>query len=170
MVIMLTCSAFYHLWCWDWSKANRLLSLDHIGISSMIMGAYTPIMQYCGFYRVLALVWILGIGGCAQELYRSFGCGQGGASGWSTLDVLHVVRYFVMTWACTPVFPEITAAAPQAYVCFGTAGLLLYTTGVLVFLRSSMEFHLPIWHGFVLAGAMCFYAAKVHLVGGMPAA
>jgi len=173
MIIMLNLSALYHHWSWDWKNAHWLLSFDHIGISSMIMGTYTPIMLYVGTasaYGVLALVWTLGIAGIVAETCRQLlppGTLDGGAATWGALDIAHVVRYLVMGWACILIGPSIMSSFPPHYFVLPIAGGLLYTFGVLIFIRGQMEFHMAIWHAFVLGASLCFYSTCLFFLTGV---
>eukprot|EP00928_Gymnodinium_smaydae_P061336 TRINITY_DN45433_c0_g1_i1.p1 TRINITY_DN45433_c0_g1~~TRINITY_DN45433_c0_g1_i1.p1 ORF type:complete len:299 (+),score=50.75 TRINITY_DN45433_c0_g1_i1:105-1001(+) len=174
LLVMLTCSALYHLWCWDWKNASRYLSMDHIGISAMIVGTYTPPMQYVEAPRVLLLVWVLGISGCFMELHRlrtpaapslPTASASGGedapkATAWTTLDLLHVARYLIMGWSCLLVAPSMGNMPPAALypICIGG---VLYTGGVVVFMSGWLEFHLPIWHGIVILASSLFYFSNL---------
>ncbi|CAL1128094.1 unnamed protein product [Cladocopium goreaui] len=68
MILMFTCSAFFHYWAWDERNQRFLLMLDHIGINSMIAGCYTPVMIHCRCYRMLAFVWTCAVIGFCGEI------------------------------------------------------------------------------------------------------
>mmetsp|Transcript_118318 Transcript_118318/g.339536 ORF Transcript_118318/g.339536 Transcript_118318/m.339536 type:complete len:310 (+) Transcript_118318:165-1094(+) len=166
LITMLTCSALYHHWSWDWVKAQQLLSLDHIGISSMIMGSYAPMMFACDCPRTFFLVCSLGVIGWITEAARHrLNCGNGSAS-WSTLDKLHVVRYLVMGWALVPVLPLVIRMLPTAALWLIAIGGILYTVGVGFFVHGDLEFHLPIWHSKVVLASACFYFANLLVLAG----
>lgn len=173
MVIMLNCSALYHHWAWEWQNSQKLLCLDHIGISSMIMGCYTPVMLQCACYRVLAFVWVLGLLGFAMEgwkLIRGSNGRSGGADGtWSAMDVAHVIRYVTMGWACVVAAPSLRQKLPGNVVSLAVIGGLLYTSGVLIFIQGRREFHMAIWHFMVLVASLCFYASNLWCLVGFDA-
>ena len=55
-----------------------------------------------------------------------------------------------------PLGPALFASNPS--LCFmALLGGLMYTGGIIFFVRGNMEFHLAIWHGFVLLASVCFY-------------
>merc|ERR1712154_578667 len=111
LITMLNCSALYHYMCWDWKLAERLFSLDHIGISAMIMGCYAPVMLACESYKTLLFVWILGTIGLAAEISKLLCCFrtqaiddadneiQNRTGEWTMIDCLNLVRYLLMGWA-----------------------------------------------------------------------
>jgi len=170
LVTMLTCSALYHHWAWDWVNSHHLLSLDHIGISAMIMGCYAPVMQQCRCLDILAFVCALGIGGWMIEVWK-FTAGRhdlsGGPGGWKMLDVAHVVRYLVMGWACVPAFPRILQYLPGHAAFLAVIGGVLYTTGIFVFVQGNLEFHMAIWHAKVVVASTCFYLANYLVLVGL---
>eukprot|EP00927_Polykrikos_kofoidii_P062876 TRINITY_DN57674_c0_g1_i1.p1 TRINITY_DN57674_c0_g1~~TRINITY_DN57674_c0_g1_i1.p1 ORF type:complete len:287 (+),score=33.66 TRINITY_DN57674_c0_g1_i1:67-927(+) len=178
LITMLNCSALYHYWCWDWRHSRQLLTLDHLGISAVIMGTYTPIMIYCRGFKILAVVYTLGVLGLlleGLELVRlRFREGRSvldrdASTGWNCLDWFHVVRYLVMGWAVVPILPFLFHHVPSAACYMMVTGGLLYTFGVIMFIREKTEFHQVIWHTTVLAASVCFYLANVvGLVGMAP--
>lgn len=171
LVTMLTCSALYHYWCWDWRFSRQLLSLDHVGISAMIMGTYTPPMIYCLCYRVLALVYVLGVGGLLMEAHqfvkrrKDEQVNSENSRNWGCVDVVHVIRYLVMGWSVALVIPSMRALPTMALFLM-IAGGVIYTAGVVIFIKENIEFHLAIWHGMVLIASSCFYISNLlSLVG-----
>eukprot|EP00445_Apocalathium_hangoei_P029834 CAMPEP_0203916044 /NCGR_PEP_ID=MMETSP0359-20131031/56748_1 /ASSEMBLY_ACC=CAM_ASM_000338 /TAXON_ID=268821 /ORGANISM="Scrippsiella Hangoei, Strain SHTV-5" /LENGTH=290 /DNA_ID=CAMNT_0050842655 /DNA_START=41 /DNA_END=910 /DNA_ORIENTATION=+ len=170
MITMLTCSALYHLWAWKWELSYQLLSLDHVGISAMIMGCYVPLMQWCGCLRVLTFVCVLGVFGWLIEAYKfktgSYGKG-GGPGGWGILDIVHVVRYLVMGWACAPVLPYMVEVLPELASRLFALGGLLYCVGLMIFIQGHWEYHLAIWHAFVVVASGCFYCSNLLALVGV---
>jgi len=171
LITMLTCSALYHHWAWQWAKSHELLSLDHIGISTMIMGCYIPMMQYSGCTAVLVFVVVLGFCGYAIELLKFFfpkrcASWSGGPGKWSALDVIHIIRYLVMGWSCAPVLPRLVSTLPAASCWLTLVGGLLYTIGVFVFIQGNLEFHMAIWHAKVLVASTCFYMSNLLFLVG----
>lgn len=164
MIIMLTCSALYHLWAWHWDWSYHLLSLDHVGISAMIMGCYVPLMLWCGCFRVLAFVCLLGLFGWLTEAYKvAAGAHDKGAgpAGWGILDVAHVIRYLIMGWACAPVMPYMSLVMPELAKVLIECGGAFCCIGLVIFIQGKLEFHLAIWHFFILIASGCFYAANL---------
>lgn len=173
MIVMLNCSAFYHYWSWDWKIADRLLILDHIGISAMICGCYAPVMDQCGCYKMLAFVCSLGLAVIPLEISRSsqraaVASKEGSQQTWTAIDKIHVIRYLVMGWACLAVLPTMMQVLPAEMLQLVVMGGLLYTSGVYFFVTMEIEFHLAIWHSFVLLASVCFYLANLLMLVGKP--
>lgn len=159
---MLNFSAFYHHRAWDWPHARALVSLDYSGISLMIMGAYAPVMIAAECYKLLALNWSLGFLGFAMEAWKLCAGSDGAANTagqWTAFDFVHLVRYLLMGWVpALLAFNSVRNVLDRSEVILIVAGGALYTLGVPMLLRGSMEFHLSIWHAFVLCASMCFYS------------
>lgn len=173
LIIMLNCSALYHYWAWDWSNSNKLLSLDHIGISAMITGCYAPVMAQCGCYYVFAFVCLLGVAVVPMELLRLSQVSQNASSdeptkNWSCVDIMHIVRYLIMGWSCIIVGPSLLRALPSAALSAMVAGGVVYTSGVFFFVSHGIKYHLAIWHGFVVLASACFYLANLLVLVGRP--
>lgn len=173
MITMLSCSAYYHYHSWNWKRVRSLYSLDHIGISAMIMGSYAPLMIQCGCYKILAFVWILGAIGLSTEIYRLLQtveenelCGRVGQ--WTPMDWANLVRYLLMGWAILPALPSVMGAFPNLALGLIVAGGLLYTGGIPFLIASGLEFHTAIWHSFVLVASICFYLPNVLVLAGGP--
>jgi len=169
LILMLNLSAYYHYAAWDWQRTQQLKSLDHIGISAMIMGSYAPLMIKCESYRVLLFVCVMGFLGFSIEVYRLMS-DMSSAEHWTYLDWVNLARYLTMGWACVVIMPHMSRILSTTgfYTCI--AGGVLYTVGVLFLISEELEFHLTIWHLFVLGGSFCFYFVNVlELAGGHPA-
>lgn len=165
LIIMLNCSALYHYWAWDWGRSEQLLSLDHIGISAMIVGSYAPLMQHCECYKVLGFVCILGLAVLPMEAAKLQWPKRleinGSGSNWSVIDIVHIIRYLVMGWACVVVAPTMKQELPSGALVAAVTGGLLYSFGIGFFVYQKLEFHLPIWHGAVLLASASFYLANL---------
>jgi len=167
LVTMLNCSALYHYWAWDWKHAKQLLCLDHIGISAMISGCYAPLMLQADCLRTLAIVCLMGLAVVPMEaLQLKLARQSQNDANWNWIDILHIIRYLVMGWACLPVMPEMVKAIPAAAASPIVIGGLIYTVGILVFIRS-FEFHLAIWHFGVLVASACFYFTNLLVLVGV---
>jgi len=170
LITMLNCSAIYHYCCWNWPLANRLYSLDHIGISCMIMGSYAPLMFQCNAIVTLIFVWVLGGAGLLME-FRKLCCAStrehsDRAGQWTLEDRLNLVRYLLMGWAVLPVMPTAAHILPPLAVGGFIAGGLLFTGGVGFFVNSRCEFHLALWHLCVLCASICFYLINLLCLAG----
>jgi len=169
LILMLNSSAYYHYATWDWRRAKNLSFLDQVGISAMIMGCYAPVMIQCESYIVLLFVCVLGFLGFSIDAYRLMS-GMSVAEHWTFLDWVSLGRYLTMGWAYVVMMPHLSHILAPAGFCACIAGGVLYTMGVLFLIFEQLEFHIAIWHLFVLGGSFCFYFVNVlELAGGQPA-
>jgi hemolysin III len=118
-----------------WGEA--FARLDRAFIFVMIAGTYTPF--------TLALV-----GGAAG--YGLFGFV------WA-VACLGVVLYLGLGWSVVAALGPLLAAMSARGLALLAAGGVLYTVGVIVYLRPRLICRRAIWHGFVLAAAACHFAA-----------
>lgn len=177
MILMFTCSAFFHYWAWDERNQRFLLMLDHIGINSMIAGCYTPVMIHCRCYRMLAFVWTCAvIGFCGEiSLYSIWRqtmqdlediestLHAGGA------DLLfHPARYLMMGWSVAVIWNQIRANFNRRAKMLMVAGGLSFTVGVPFHLCKSIEFHHAMWHLFVFIGSGFMYCVCLLEVAARP--
>eukprot|EP00927_Polykrikos_kofoidii_P031160 TRINITY_DN26826_c0_g1_i1.p1 TRINITY_DN26826_c0_g1~~TRINITY_DN26826_c0_g1_i1.p1 ORF type:complete len:731 (+),score=66.83 TRINITY_DN26826_c0_g1_i1:123-2315(+) len=161
-IVMFGCSAAYHFMSCDWQNTNMLQSLDHVGINLMIMGAFaTPAVQ-CNSYGILAFVWPLGIAGILLEVWRLIAiqsCPR------HFIESTHVLRYLIMGWGIVAAEPWCYESIPPLAIQLALLAGTLYTIGVPFLLRCEFEFHIAIWHAFVVAGTICCLLAHVELLG-----
>lgn len=143
-------SAFYHMTPWEGLRPT-LRRFDHAAIYLKIAGTYTPlvVMLGSGFaYTLLAVIWTIATFGMVKNLFF-----------WRTPGKLGSVLYLIMGWMSVALIWQIWPLLPVATLALIVAGGLLYTVGVIFFTWESLKFSNPIWHGFVLAASVCFFAA-----------
>jgi hemolysin III len=153
LLAMLACSALYHL---SGAHARKALfkRLDHAAIFLLIAATYTPFTLHTigGAWGLglFAFVWTVAATGIAFKLLRP-----------GMLDGVFVAVYLLLGWSVLAAFDKLLAAASRETVLLLVAGGLLYSVGVLFHLWRRLPYQNAIWHGFVLAGASCHYAAVV---------
>lgn len=157
IITMLACSAACHHFAWDWGRTRHWSSLDYTGISAMIAGSYTPPMIACSCYRVLGFVWLLAISGTALDCIK---VAKGHLHVTGKYRCVLISRFLIMGWCGLLVFPSMQSNLPPQWFYLTLVGGVLYTVGVPFFL-STAEFHLPVWHLFVLSAAICMYVANL---------
>lgn len=149
-VLSLLASAIYHLLPFDRTRA-LLGRIDHAAIYFKIAGTYTPFVVLIGTgfaYGILAVVWALAIIGAVAKL-----------SFWSTESKASLYLYLGMGWlSVLLVWPMWQNLPTRALTLIGIGGLI-YTLGTIVFAHPGMRFQNAIWHSFVLAASICFFAA-----------
>jgi hemolysin III len=145
-------STLYHAWPQTRMKAFLQL-VDHSAIFLLIAGTYTPFalgpLRGVIGWTVLLVVWALAIAGVFMK---------------ATKGVLHRPRlmlclYLAMGWLVLAVIRPLAAAVPAATIAWLAAGGVVYTLGVVFFVREHVRYNHLIWHVFVLGGTFCHYVA-----------
>jgi len=150
LVLMFLASAAY-----NFASPNRrplLRRLDHAAIFLMIAGSYTPFttqrLTGAWAWGMTVAVWTVAIAAAAGKLFapglgKKFWIGLYLALGW------------IAVIAIKPLLADVSAAA----LILLLAGGLVYSLGVIVYLRTDLPFRRAIWHGFVTAAAATHFAA-----------
>lgn len=148
LALMILCSAMYNMiarpdWAW------LLRRLDHSAIYLKIAGTYTPFALMTGQGLALtATLWGAAAAGVALKLASP-----------ARFRWLGLALYLAMGWAGVVAGGDLMAALPGAAVVLMLVGGALYTVGVVFYLWDNLLFHNAIWHVFVLAASVVFYAA-----------
>jgi hemolysin III len=117
----------------------------------LIAATYTAFMlpmQGAAPAVLLAIIWIAALAGIAIKLLLP-----------GRFDRTSVALYLVMGWSCLFAVRPIVAALPPVTLWLMGAGGVLYSVGVVFHAWSGLRFQNAIWHSFVLAAALCHYAA-----------
>ncbi len=158
LMAMLICSTAYNLFV-DHPQRHILRQIDHAAIFVMIAGTYSP----------LALLGVRGTAG--QRLFAAI---------WGATNIcialkfivpqyfeqLSIAVYVLLGWVFVMMRKPLRATVPATGLWLLTAGCVLYTAGVAVFLSDDLPYQIPIWHSFVVAGAALHYASIVGYVAG----
>lgn len=162
LIAMLLCSALYNM-TWDAQRRAFYRHLDHTAILCKIAATYTPFMLLSsgGGGWLLPGLWGAAVTGAGMRFMAP-----------DRFKVAAVALALGMGWAGLFAGSAFFAGLSTAVIVLIVTGGALYTIGVGFFLFDRLPFHYTIWHIFVLAATMVFYAAvTMHLVqtAGMPA-
>ncbi|MES1200445.1 MAG: hemolysin III family protein [Pseudomonadota bacterium] len=151
LVVMLACSAAYNMA--DAAKWRPLLRrFDHAAIFLMIAGSYTPFttQRFEGGWAIgmTIAVWSLALVGAAGKLF---------APGIS--KKLWVPFYLLLGWLVMIAFGPLSDTVSRAGLILLAVGGVIYSLGVLIYIRERLPYRRAIWHGFVLAAAGVHYSA-----------
>lgn len=155
LIAMLLCSALYNM-TWDTRRKAFFRHLDHTAIFCKIAATYTPFMLLSGPGGgwLLPGLWGAAIAGSGMRLMAP-----------DRLKLVAVAIALGMGWAGLFAGGTFFAGLSLAVIILIVIGGALYTVGVGFFLFDRLPFHYTIWHIFVLAASMVFYAAvTLHLV------
>jgi hemolysin III len=152
MLLLYFGSMLYHAWPQTPFKCV-LQVIDHSAIFLLIAGTYTPFtlgpLRGVWGWTVLALIWILAAAGVLLKARR----------GPHHRPRLAIALYLGMGWLILLVVRPLAAAAPASTLFWLFAGGVVYTTGIIFFVREHVRYNHFIWHLFVLGGTVCHYLA-----------
>jgi hemolysin III len=155
LIAMLVCSALYNM-TWEARRKAFFRHLDHTAIFIKIAATYTPFMLLSGGQGgwLLTGLWGAAFAGSGMRMMAP-----------DRLKLLAVGIALAMGWAGLFAGSDFFGSLSWAVIVLIVTGGALYTIGVGFFLFDRLPFHYTIWHLFVLAASVVFYAAvMVHLV------
>lgn len=155
LIAMLVCSALYNM-TWDVQRKAFFRHFDHTAILCKIAATYTPFMMLSagGGGWLLPGLWGAAVGGATMRIMAP-----------DRLKLVAVALALGMGWAGLFAGDAFFSGLSTAVIVLIVIGGSLYTIGVGFFLFDRLPFHYTIWHIFVLAASMVFYAAvMLHLV------
>ena len=158
LILLYAASTTYHTF--DRSrKVNTILKkIDHMMISVLIAGSYTPVCLLVleGRMRIilLAVVWTLALTGILIKAFWVF-CPKWVSS----------VLYIGMGWTCVLAFAQIFRNMPLAAFGWLLAGGIIYTVGGIIYALKVPIFNNKhknfgsheIFHLFVMGGSICHF-------------
>jgi hemolysin III len=155
LIAMILCSALYNMTDHPQRRAF-FRHFDQTAIYIKIAATYTPfiLMSGTGNVWLLAGLWCAALAGSGMRMVAP-----------DRLQLLAVAIALGMGWAGLFAGDAFFAALSWPVIVLIVTGGMLYTIGVVFFLCERLPYHMTIWHVFVLAASMVFYAAvTVHLV------
>ena len=150
LVLMFLASAAYNLA----SPRRRplLRRLDHAAIFLMIAGSYTPFttQRLTGGWGwcMTSAVWALAVGAAARKIFAP-GLGR---KFWLAL-------YLALGWIAVIAIKPLLAGVSAIALILLLVGGLVYSLGVVIYLKRDLPYRRAIWHGFVTAAAATHFAA-----------
>ena len=165
LILLYAASTTYHTF--DRSeKVNTILKkIDHMMISVLIAGSYTPIclLVLGGKLGIilLAIVWSFAIAGILIKAFWVF-CPKWVSS----------VLYIGMGWTCVLAFTQLLNSMSPAAFGWLLAGGLIYTAGGIIYALKLPIFNMKhkyfgsheIFHLFVMGGSICHFVVMYAFV------
>lgn len=148
-VAMILCSALYNIFgAVRWSGVLR--RLDHAAIYVKIAGTYTPFLILSGEPGgvLLTVVWVAAGTGVALKIASP-----------ERFRWVALLLYLGMGWIGLAFGDAMLGRLAPGVLIMILIGGTIYTAGVAFYLFDRLPFHYAIWHGFVLAASLVFYAA-----------
>lgn len=145
-------SAVYH--AWPRNRIKHLLRvIDHSAIFLLIAGTYTPFalgpLRGSAGWTVLLIVWAVAIVGVWLKIRH----------GAMYLPRVSIALYLGMGWLALFFARPFVMVVPIATTLWVIAGGIVYTAGILFFVRDHRRYSHFVWHLFVLAGTCCHFCA-----------
>lgn len=164
MLLLYAASTLYHSLDINEAINKRLKKFDHMMISVLIAGTYTPIClialpKNIG-YPLLVIVWGIALFGI---LLKAF---------WVTCPKwISSVLYIGMGWTCVLAFTNILNSLTHVEFLWLLAGGLIYTVGGIIYALKLPLFNSrhknfgshEIFHLFVMGGSVCHYVVMFML-------
>ena len=165
LILLYAASTTYHTF--DRSeKINTILKkIDHMMISVLIAGSYTPICLLVLGGRLgiilLAIVWSIAIAGILIKAFWVY-CPKWVSS----------VLYIGMGWTCVPAFTQLLNSMSPAAFGWLLAGGLIYPAGGIIYALKLPIFNMKhkdfgsheIFHLFVMGGSICHFVVMYAFV------
>ena len=149
LVLLYSTSTVYHS---VRGRAKAVMQkLDHLSIYLLIAGSYTPFclvtLRGAWGWWLFGIIWALAAAGIVFKLFFT-----------GRFKVVSTLIYVAMGWLVVVATGPLRAELPGSTLAWLVAGGLAYTAGTLFYL-ARFRFAHAVWHGFVLAGSVCHFAA-----------
>jgi hemolysin III len=149
--MVFTFSSLFH-WHTKAKIRKLFLILDHISIYFLIAGTYTPfilIFLNNSFGQMLLItLWGLTLLGVFFKIFYT-----------GRYEIVSTIIYLIMGWMLLIGAKEFFANMPSSVITLIITGAILYTIGVLFYVRRFFTYHHTVWHLFVLSAAICHFSA-----------
>ena len=169
MLLLYAASTLYHSLDINEKINKRLKKFDHMMISVLIAGTYTPVcliaIRGTLGYTLLAIVWGIAIFGILLKAFW-INCPKWVSS----------VLYIGMGWTCILAFTQIlNSLSREAFLWLLTGGII-YTIGGVIYARKLPIFNRrhknfgshEIFHLFVMGGSFCHFMLMYKFLAVMP--
>lgn len=156
--VLYAASTLYHTVVTDEEKTTLFRKADHMSISLLIAGTYTPVCLLALPGRagrwLLGAIWFLAAAGI---LIKAF---------WITCPKwFSSVLYILMGWLCVFAFGPLLAVLPRGAFAWLLAGGISYSLGAVIYALHLREFDRrhpyfgthEIFHVLIMAGTFCHY-------------
>ena len=158
LIILYTMSTLYH--AITNPTAKRVFQiLDHNTIFLLIAGTYTPYTLCC--IKPMWLGWTI------------FGCIWGAAVFGIVMSSVSLERfrkistfcYILMGWGIILAIRPLTRGIPPFSLVTLIVGGVLYSLGVIFYVKKSVKYFHSIWHLFVVAGSVLHFFSVFRAIG-----
>jgi hemolysin III len=154
VILLYSASTLYH--ALTNVKAKRFFQLmDHAAIFVLIAGTYTPFLlvnlRGPWGWTLFVIIWSIAIGGVMLETMKK-----------ERIKWLSLTLYLGLGWMALVAMKPMLELVNTTGLLLLLAGGLLYSFGVIFYVRKQMVFHHAIWHVFVLAASVAHFFAVIY--------
>lgn len=158
MILLYLASTLYHSLNLTDKINRRLKKFDHMMISVLIAGSYTPIclitLRETVGIPLFVLIWGMAVGGILLKAFWVY-CPKWVSS----------ALYIAMGWTCVLAFTPLMHALPSGGFAWLVAGGVIYTIGGVIYaLKLPIFSHMSknfgnheVFHLFVMGGSICHF-------------
>lgn len=150
-LLLFGCSTAYHL-AQDAGIKKVFKIFDHISIFFLIAGTYTPfLLVYVNNsfgITLLSVLWGLTVLGVFFKIRFT-----------GRFEIISVIIYLLMGWIMFVGGRRFFEHLPVPVLIFIGIGGVLYSLGVIWYIRDKRYYSHAVWHSLVLAAAICHYVA-----------
>jgi len=154
MILLYSASTLYH--ALTNPRAKRFFQLmDHAAIFLLIAGTYTPFLlvnlRGPWGWTLFIIIWSIALGGVLLEILKK-----------ERVKWLSLSLYLGLGWMALVAVKPMLELVNTTGLLLLLVGGLLYSLGVIFYVRKQMVYHHAIWHVFVLAASIAHYFAVIY--------
>ncbi|RUO36929.1 hemolysin III [Aliidiomarina shirensis] len=154
IILLYSASTLYHAITNE--RAKRFFQLmDHAAIFLLIAGTYTPFLlvnlRESWGWPLFIIIWSIAIGGVFLETMKK-----------ERIKWLSLTLYLGLGWMALVAVKPMLEHVNTIGLSLLLAGGLLYSFGVIFYVRKQMVYHHAIWHVFVLAASVVHFFAVIY--------
>lgn len=154
IILLYSASTLYHAITNE--RAKRFFQLmDHAAIFLLIAGTYTPFLlvnlRDSWGWPLFIIIWSIAIGGVFLETMKK-----------ERIKWLSLTLYLGLGWMALVAMKPMLEHVNTIGLSLLLVGGLLYSFGVIFYVRKQMVYHHAIWHLFVLAASVAHFFAVIY--------
>ena len=154
VILLYSASTLYH--AITNPRAKRFFQLmDHAAIFVLIAGTYTPFLlvnlRGPWGWSLFIIIWSIALGGVLLEIVKK-----------ERVKWLSLSLYLGLGWMALVAVKPMLELVNTTGLLLLLIGGLLYSLGVIFYVRKQMVYHHAIWHVFVLAASVAHFFAVIY--------
>ena len=154
IILLYSASTLYH--AVTNLRLKRFFQLmDHAAIFLLIAGTYTPFLlvnlRGPWGWTLFIIIWSIALGGVLLEVLKK-----------ERVKWLSLSLYLGLGWMALVAIKPMLELVNTTGLLLLLIGGLLYSLGVIFYVRKQMVYHHAIWHLFVLAASVAHYFAVLY--------